>query len=469
MARIRTTLAAIMFMFALGGGLAAQSATANAAAIGVNVAATSGDFFHSAKVIHALRASRPAWVRVFLGWNALEPAQGTYLTSEIAAYASFFAKLPPSTKIDIDVWGSPAWANGGSSNIATPPTDPATYAAFVNYLVNAWEIWNEEDESGWWTGSPAQYVGLLKATYPAIKSVDRNATVLVGGLTGNDGAYLQQMYGAGAEGSFDGVGVHTDTACNIASPYDFEYNPGTHTINQYFFLGFVSIHAAMTAAGDGAKPIYMTEVGWSSTSAECQTGHWAGKKAAGVSPQTQATFLRQAYHCLAQPRYGYVKAAMWFELVNDGTSSQPLDNFGLLDRSGNPKPAFAAFADISRHGDRLSGPCGDFTPPAITIMRPSSGHTYRGPLRIAVRASDPAAGVAEITIRLSRTSRFHFFSRHFAKAFSRRVTWLGAATLPPGPHRIRIVVTDKLGNTARTTVTFTHAATHGRRATPRRR
>ena len=46
------------------------------------------------------------------------------------------------------------------------PADDADYAGFLGYLVNAfagrvtaWEIWNEEDDSGWWAGTPAQYVG----------------------------------------------------------------------------------------------------------------------------------------------------------------------------------------------------------------------------------------------------------------------------------------------------------------------
>jgi len=438
-------------------GIAAPAA--GAAEVGVNVAATSGDFFHDPQVLAALRESRPAWVRVFLGWNGLEPAEGAYNTAEIANYQHFFNELPAGTKIDVDVWGTPAWANGGSSNVATPPVDDAEYAGFVNYLANAfhgrvtaWEIWNEEDNRGWWIGTPAQYVALLKAAYPAIKSADPSATVIVGGLTGNDGAYLGQLYAAGAEGSFDAVGVHTDTACNIASPYDFEFNPGTHTINQYFFLGFVSIHAAMVAAGDAAKPIYMTELGWSSTDAECEVGHWAGQKAAGVTLQQQAIYLEQAYHCLAQPRYSSVKVAMWFELFDEGSSSDPLDNFGLLGQNYAPKPAFAAFEQESLHGDQLHGPCGDFAAPRITILHPTAGRDYSGPLHIAVQASDPNAGVAEITIQISHHARFHFYSRHFAKVFSSHVTWLNAKSLPPGPHRIKVVVTDKLGNVATKTI-----------------
>ncbi len=256
MKRHPSLLLAPLVALALAAGSFVSTAPAGAAEVGINVAATSGDYFTSPKVRAAIRASRPAWVRVFIGWDGIEPQQGVYNTAEIQNYQKFFAALPAGTKIDVDVEGSPPWAADGSNNPATAPANDANYAGFVNYLVNAfhgrvtaWEIWNEEDNSGWWNGTPGGYAALLKAAYPAIKSADPKATVLVGGLTGNDGAYLSQLYADGAKGSFDAVGVHTDTACNIASPYSFEYNLGTHTVNQYFFLGFTSIHAVMVNAG----------------------------------------------------------------------------------------------------------------------------------------------------------------------------------------------------------------------------
>ena len=49
---------------------------------------------------------------------------------------------------------------------------------------------------------------------------------------------------------------------------------------------------------------------------------------------------------------------MWFELVNNGDSTAPLDNYGLLNADGSPKPAFAAFQQVSLHGDQLAGKCG---------------------------------------------------------------------------------------------------------------
>jgi hypothetical protein len=457
---------------ALAAGASASTPVASATEVGVNIAATSGNYFNSPKVRAAIHSSRPAWVRVFIGWNAIEPQKGVYNVAEIQSYQHFFASLPPTTKVDVDVQGTPAWAAGGSSDTRTPPVNPADYGAFVNYLANAfhgrvaaWEIWNEEDNSGWWNGTPAQYAALLKSAYTSIKSVDPKATVILGGMTGNDGPFLSQLYAAGARGSFDAVGIHTDTACNIASPYLFEYNRGTRTINQYFFLGFTAVHAVMVGAGDGTKPIYVTELGWSSTGAECRTGHWAGQKLAGVTQPTQAAYLRQAYHCLAQPRYAYVKVAMWFELFNNGTSTAPLNNFGLLNHDYSPKPAFTEFQQESLHGDQLSGPCGNFAAPVIRILRPTPGQRYSGPLRIAVAASSPSNGVREITIQLSRRSRVHFFSKGFPARFGGSIAWQAAKSIKLGPHTIKIIVTDKLGNVSHMVIRVVHM--QGPRRLPR--
>jgi len=476
---------------AVGATVLAFAPSAGAAAVGVNVAATSGDFFDAPGVIDAIRASRPAWVRVFVGWNAIEPAQGSFNTAEIQDYQHFLAELPAATRVDVDVVGTPPWAAGGSTDSRTPPTDTAAFGGFLNYLVNAlgtrvdaWEIWNEEDSTAWWTGSPAQYVGLLRTGYLAVKSADSQATVLLGGLTGNDVAFLDELYSAGARGSFDAVAVHTDTACNVTSPYVFGFDRGTQTINQYYFLGFTAVHAAMVAAGDGAKPIYMTELGWSSTAAECESGAWAGQKLAGVDEQTQAAYLQQAYHCLAQPQYAYVKAAMWFELFDNGGSSAPLDNYGLLNDDYTPKPAFTALEQESLNGDQLTGLCGATgvqtaavrhrkDRPVIRILRPTAGAHYRGAVDIAVTATAPGAGVREITIELTRTKRVHFIARGFPATFSRSFAWRRATLLKPGRHRIKVIVVGARGTVVSTTFSIVRATARHRRAIrpsrPRRR
>lgn len=147
---------------------------------------------------------------------------------------------------------------------------------------------------------------------------------------------------------------------------------------------------------------------------------------------------------------------MWFELFNNGGTSAPLDNFGLLNQDFSPKPAFDAFAQESLHGDQLSGPCGNFAPPAIKVLQPIAGQHYSGPLRIAVSASSPTNGVREITIQLTRHSRVHFVSKGFPATFRGSMAWQAAKTLKPGPHTIKIIVTDKLGNVSTRLIHVVH-------------
>jgi hypothetical protein len=455
--RLLGTLAALILVASAVG----LSSTASATEVGVNVPTTVA--FRAPKALAAIRASRPAWVRVFIGWNVLEPGPGVYNVPAIKVFRDYFNALPKGTKIDADVEGTPRWAGGGSGSPATPPTDNSTFATFLNHLVTvfhgrvtAWELWNEEPSSGWWNGSIAQFAGLVKAAYPAIKSADPSATVILGA---NNPAWLTQLYADGIKGYFDADAIHTDTACNVTSPYIYEYNRDTTTVNQFFFLGFTGIHAIMAAHGDASKQIYMTELGWSSTSAECATGMWAGQKLAGVSQATQATYLTQAYHCLAQSRYSYVRAAMWFELYDNSNSSAALDNYGLLNTNYSPKPSFNAFVQESLHGDQQSGPCGNFSPPKITILHPTPNSRYSGPLRIAVSASSPSNGVREITIDLTRHTREHFGARKgFPATLKASLTWLGAKKLGAGPHKIKVIVIDKLGNVAKMSFSVVHMA-----------
>ena len=61
--------------------------------------------------------------------------------------------------------------------------------------------------------------------------------------------------------------------------------PSTATggnVARFTFLGFRTVHDVMVANGDGAKPIWMTELGWTTTTTTCARGMWAGQKPSGV-------------------------------------------------------------------------------------------------------------------------------------------------------------------------------------------
>jgi len=126
---LRSKFAAALVGAAVAGCLAG-TVGAGAAQVGVNVAPTSGDYSRPAAVRDAIARLHPAWVRVFMGWNAVEPRRGVYNAGFMSSYATFFAHLPRGTRVDLDIEGTPSWASG-SANVAVPPRDDRSFAGFV--------------------------------------------------------------------------------------------------------------------------------------------------------------------------------------------------------------------------------------------------------------------------------------------------------------------------------------------------
>jgi hypothetical protein len=283
---------------------------------------------------------------------------------------------------------------------------------------------------------------MLKAAFPAIKAGDPSATVLIGGLTGNDYHFLEQVYALGGGPYFDGVGVHTDTACNLNSPYSF-FRDADGRIDQFSFLGYREVHNVMAAHGDGAKPIWMTEFGWNVATGTCVSGMWAGKKNAGVSEQNQALFLRQALHCVAADPY--VPVMVWFDMRDVGTHDTSEERFGLLRFNGTERPAWKALADFNTQGDTIKDPCGNFTGPKLTLLAPGANKHYKGPLVIRVSATSDA-GVPRISIFNDGKKIRNFTNKKAPTTLTGKIRWMGAKHLKRGKHTISAIAIDPQGN-----------------------
>jgi hypothetical protein len=400
------------------------------------------------------------WSRNFISWNELEPARGQYDTRLLDALAASVATLRSrAIKPTFTVVLAPSWASG-SSDPHAPPANPADYAALMGRLaswpglkgsVAAYELWNEEDAPIWWTGAPdpAAYTRLLQAAYPAVKAADPGATVLVGGLTGNDYAFLEQLYAAGAQGSFDGVAVHTDTACNLVAP-DSYYRDLGGRVSQFSFTGYREVHQTMAAHGDGAKDIYMTELGWSTSTKGCDQGVWAGKKAGGVSEADQAKFLTKAYSCLAADPY--VKMAAWFNVDDTSAANSPNTRFGLLRHSGAQKASAKAFKKVAAKQPKAA-PCGgyvDLAAPRLTLSAPRQDQQFTAALPISVSGKDNQR-VARVTLLCDGVKIRNFVARK-GSSVRGRIDWQGAKRLGLGAHTITAVATDVAQNATTATM-----------------
>ena len=420
----------------------ALATPASAARIGVNLSGGAA----SGGLIGEAAQTRTPTARAFLIWDE----QSTPSSDVLGAWDGIVN----------------GWARNGIKGVIVvtghgkPPVDKAGYASFVATLaerygdkVAAWEVWNEEDEQEWWGapgGDPEHYARLLKVTYAAVHPT--GVPVIVGGLVGNDYGFLQKLYEFGAGGSFDGVGVHTDTACAVVPPDAFYRDP-SGAVARFSFLGFRSVHDVMAAHGDGAKPIWMTEFGWNTYSGLCDTGESAGKKPGGVSQAAQAQYLSQAAHCLSL--YPYVSDALWFTLKDDDAPQQ----YGLLSSYLGRKPAYQSFLDVVAGKDPFSGQgCGDFDGPVIAVKSPLNGAKFIGPLPIDVEASD-ANGVGRISLYVDGKRIRNYTNRKNGKPVLDPKDW--AKTLradftdppyqktknfPKGNHTVRVEVLDGSGN-----------------------
>jgi hypothetical protein len=413
--------------------------------------------------------------------SAATPGVNISSSNDVAAAAATGAKIVrvfalstnfPAAYPDFEGIVSNAHAHGmsvmfvlvGPRNGAA--TDPAQFASFAGDFADhmaraggaaAYEVWNEEDETLFWGPSPsaAQYAAILKAAYPRIKAADPQAQVLLGPLTGNDYGFLQQLYDSGAGGSFDAAAVHTDTACLVESPSTFYRDPNG-SIGQFSFLGFRSVHDVMTANGDGAKSIWMSELGWTTTTSTCARGMWAGQKPSGVSEAAQATDLKEAYHCLGD--YPYVSTALWFTLKDATGNGDELDNYGLERLDGSHKASWDAFHTVATQGDTLTGPCGDFDGPSLTVNSPATSEQYVQVLTISAVATDPS-NVARITFQADGKEIRNFTGTAVGSGKPVTLEWQGAKSLAFGPHTISVIALDPQGNTTTKTVQVTRVKT----------
>jgi len=436
------------------------AAAAQAAAPGINVShvADNGDPYNTspwtvtgpgdtAQTWADLQASGAKTIRSFVSWNRLV---GATHDLELAKWVAF------TDKANARGMKALLTVTGGAGSMATP----AQYAAVATDLATAlrgkdvaYEVWNEEDDTTFWANGPqpAAYAALLKAAYPAFKAGDPNATVLVGGLVANDFDFVEQLYQNGAQGSFDGVAVHTDTACLTTDPREY-YREPSGRIGRYAFTGYREIHATMLAHGDD-KPIWMSELGWATTSAPCERGGRAGTKAGGVSQAEQADFLTKAYGCLANDPY--VAQAAWFNLhdLQTGSTNDAL-NLGLITDTFGRKPAFGAFQGAGSVG---AIPCGgtlDQGAPQVTILAPTEGQKYLTSLPISVRATD-TEGVNDIDLLVDGKQVPLKTNKDGKDAFV-KFEWGGAKNLAYGPHTVVAVAHDEAKNEGRATAHVLH-------------
>lgn len=314
------------------------------------------------RTIALMRQAGVRWVRANVSWSGGEPTRGRINEGWLAEvdYAVAAARRAGIEVLMPIADGVPYWASadpakhvdGGGAphwNVYYRPADAAAYGRFVRTVVaryrpqgvRAYEIWNEPNHARFWPSGPdpAAYAELLRAGHAAVKSVDPAATVVLGGLSRSDYAFLQQLYAAGAGPFFDAVAVHPYTATD---PDHCWRAPASRRPSPDAFCAVDEVRRTMLRNGDGAKQVWLTEFGWSSS----PLAPWSTDEARQASYLAKALRQIDERPWIARSFYYGLRNVFW--LRDDPTDWEA--NLGLLRTDFSPKPAYEAFR---RHTARV--------------------------------------------------------------------------------------------------------------------
>ena len=154
-------------------------------------------------------------------WNYLQPARGSWDFSVLdAAVANASAH---GAEISLVLGQTPAWASSrpaenayNGAGAAAPPASVADWWTYVNTVaaryrgrIASYEIWNEANLKGYFSGTVPQMVRLTRIGRDAVKRADRRAAVLGPSVTLRTGtSYLRAFAKAGGYRYSDVVNVH---------------------------------------------------------------------------------------------------------------------------------------------------------------------------------------------------------------------------------------------------------------------
>jgi hypothetical protein len=254
---------------------------------------------------------------------------------------------------------APRWARRFPDRTFSPPKHPKDIRRYIHALIDrygakgsfwkshralprlpirAWEFWNEPQFFEFWSipgdwSWYKSYARFLKGFYAAVKSRDRKARVVLGGLTNQSWTRLRELYSAGAGPHFDIVDLHpfTSKPANVV-------------------IIVQRVRKQMARRHDGRKPVLVGEF-----SRPAAKGHVPGNQSLQTSDSGMAKFLTGTFRELVKVRRKYkISRVYWYTWASSYQGDKSIfDYAGLFkyaDGDAKPaaRPAYSAYVSAAR-------------------------------------------------------------------------------------------------------------------------
>jgi polysaccharide biosynthesis protein PslG len=292
----------------------------------------------------AAAAGAAAIVQLF-EWRLIEPQPGEYHWeyADFIVRACEYYRLALLMRLD----HPPDWAVQVNADPSLP-ADLDAFAAFVGRVaeryqgrVHAYIIWNEPNLALEWNRqapNPEGYARLLTRAGTSIKAADAQAIVVGAGLAPtnqndieamDDLIYLRRLLDAVEGQPFDALAAH---------PYGFGLPPAAPAdANQGLNARRLTrLHQVLADAGYGDTPIWITEMGWTTSTPP-------GATQGAVTPAQQAVYLLQSFD-MARTEWPWVE---WLTVWHLSVGLPPDDEkagYSIVHGDYRPRPAYAALA-----------------------------------------------------------------------------------------------------------------------------
>jgi Glycosyl hydrolase family 10 len=307
-------------------------------------------------IVNQVKQIGATWVRYQLDWSNIEPQRGQFNWSTLDSVVSL--ANANGIHIDFPLQKAPNWAKSqtcGGQPLLPGTTEMAQYATAVaqryngqngHGYIDSYEIGNEEFDDHlppikkiidkYCPGMNLLPIAApdLKAGYQAIKSQSPNATVGMFAIWWPNlphiQSYMQYLYQNHYGTYFDYANFHYYICNNDPSSSSGE--------RPSFDQEWQVIHQIMARNGDSGKPIWNTEIGWSTSS-------YAHPAKCTVNPQVQAQYMTYVLNSAANSHV--VQHLFWYTLdpkQRDDSVIQPqsgaLPGFYVMQQFARQRPTW---------------------------------------------------------------------------------------------------------------------------------